>query len=1033
MRVSPLSLEDRRRTRIALENTLRWVEPVSQALAACEPYSPDFGTEFGRALDSALAGHWAAVRAVLPQEPADKVLRHAWAVCSTPTERGALYRAARIAGDPALASLAQQLWAHTQASGRGSELVRAVTGEDASLPDTYGEAHLKPGLRLRYSLAAGLLGGEDAAVLLERAQAVEDTTTYVRRRELLRVVAVAEARAFSLRLSADDLVLLGDEVQELLLTSDKLVEAFVPDEAGRGDALRAWLEAMRLKRLGLEKLTTKLLAAVGARKFSAVNRLLAPFEPDTLACAVGALARPTAAAEVSPPAEPASGTSTVASTATASDPAATPRTRRRRKAASARWVPLSAPAAAKLERLFGPGLVKGHWTLPAPHVAGALATSKLPLGALNPLDLALLRAAWSTTSQLRLVRSGRAAALDSEATCWPGLSLRQLIAVAGKRGDFDRILTRRLGFKADAQEILSALRAEGGSALRKPIAQALRSRDAGARLGLVVLPWVGTRAWTQAGGWALHGNQLGADLGELAKGRIELVDRKAAIPLLARHLSGELPAKESKPERPSKYPKAKLATNVAVELVKRYPDLLAELVRIAPVEWWVAFIAKAPEEEELLAVLAPTVPEEVKPKVHALRLRRVSGPRALLGLLAEGLKKGYPIGTPHQWPALVDVEASAYSAERVACLAIGFRDNLKRLKRRSSAIAADDMREGLGLAAKTLVDATGHADPVLEVAARLGVAHAPVLAALAGQIRCSAAPGQRLDHAYTTWTLPKKSGGTRLISAPSRELREIQRAILATLLTPLGAHEAACGFVKDRSILDNARPHVGSPVVANADVANCFPSVKWPLVRATLLRDLGGEFSDPAIQLLLEICTANGGLPIGAPTSPALLNRVLLRTDAILTQAARARDCVYTRYADDLTFSGGHGAVRMLGVAKGTLERIGLQLDPKKTNIFRRGRRQVCTGLVVNEQVSVPRRVRRRLRAAVHAASKGQATTWHGAPQSEASLKGRLAFLRMIHPEEGERLIKQLSHAPLEEAKAADKPRKRSSPKAARR
>jgi RNA-directed DNA polymerase len=77
---------------------------------------------------------------------------------------------------------------------------------------------------------------------------------------------------------------------------------------------------------------------------------------------------------------------------------------------------------------------------------------------------------------------------------------------------------------------------------------------------------------------------------------------------------------------------------------------------------------------------------------------------------------------------------------------------------------------------------------------------------------------------------------------------------------------------------------------------------------------------------------------------------VLLKTDEILTDAADRRDCVYTRYADDLTFSGGDGVVGLLGIATGVLQRIGLELDPRKTNIFRKGRRQCCTGLVVNEK-----------------------------------------------------------------------------------
>jgi len=135
---------------------------------------------------------------------------------------------------------------------------------------------------------------------------------------------------------------------------------------------------------------------------------------------------------------------------------------------------------------------------------------------------------------------------------------------------------------------------------------------------------------------------------------------------------------------------------------------------------------------------------------------------------------------------------------------------------------------------------------------------------------------------------------------------------------------------------------------------------------------------------------------------------VLLKTDEILSVAAEARGVRYTRYADDLSFSGSDAAVEMLGIARRTLAQIGLELDPRKTNIFRRGRRQVVTGLVVNDQVSVPRRIRRRMRAAVHRAEQGQAPLWHDEEQGLDALQGRLAFVRMVHPEEGTALMKRL-------------------------
>jgi retron-type reverse transcriptase len=165
------------------------------------------------------------------------------------------------------------------------------------------------------------------------------------------------------------------------------------------------------------------------------------------------------------------------------------------------------------------------------------------------------------------------------------------------------------------------------------------------------------------------------------------------------------------------------------------------------------------------------------------------------------------------------------------------------------------------------------------------------------------------------------------------------------------------------------------------------------------------------LSLLCDLCTAEGGLPIGAPTSPALLNRVLLKTDEILSAAAQSRGVRYTRYADDLSFSGENGAVQMLGIARRTLAQIGLELDPRKTNVFRRGRRQVVTGLVVNDQVSVPRRIRRRLRAAVHRVEQGQAPHWHGQDQGLDALQGRLAFLKMVNAREGSALIGRLGAA----------------------
>jgi retron-type reverse transcriptase len=272
--------------------------------------------------------------------------------------------------------------------------------------------------------------------------------------------------------------------------------------------------------------------------------------------------------------------------------------------------------------------------------------------------------------------------------------------------------------------------------------------------------------------------------------------------------------------------------------------------------------------------------------------------------------------------------------------------------------------------------------------------------------RCG--PGRKLDRQYRSHRMPKKSGGTRLVSAPKPIVKYLQRGILKQVLGELVPHEAAKGFVPGESIQSNAAQHTQKRIVANCDIKNCFPSVRWSHVLWSLKRDLGERFSPAAISLLVDITTFQGGLPIGAPTSPAILNRVLHRTDELLSAAAAKRGCRYTRYADDLTFSGDdRSAVQMLGLARHTLTRIGLELDPKKTMVYRRGRRQVVTGLVVNDRVSVPRRVRRRLRAAVHARENGRVPTWQGRKMSDIALSGHLAHYAAVHPEQAAPLRKR--------------------------
>jgi retron-type reverse transcriptase len=302
------------------------------------------------------------------------------------------------------------------------------------------------------------------------------------------------------------------------------------------------------------------------------------------------------------------------------------------------------------------------------------------------------------------------------------------------------------------------------------------------------------------------------------------------------------------------------------------------------------------------------------------------------------------------------------------------------------------------------------ASSAFELAALVGASQTRTLGTLSrlAWTNRDAKPGTAFDGLYHTYKLPKRRGGTRTITVPDLRLRHLQRRIADRLLGEVPLHSAAHGFRAKHSIVSNATPHVGNAMVVNLDVRNFFPSTSRDLVWKALRRSVPAGMSDGAFNLLVDVCCYDGALPIGAPSSPVLANIVLSPVDAALSKAATRFDLQYTRYADDLTFSGHDDAKRIIPFVAKVLGDYGFVIEPKKINIFRRGRRQIVTGLVVNERVNVARYVRRRLRAAVHRRCQGQAPSWHGRDMGDAELLGRIAALGAVRPEEAAELRAQV-------------------------
>jgi len=223
---------------------------------------------------------------------------------------------------------------------------------------------------------------------------------------------------------------------------------------------------------------------------------------------------------------------------------------------------------------------------------------------------------------------------------------------------------------------------------------------------------------------------------------------------------------------------------------------------------------------------------------------------------------------------------------------------------------------------------------------------------------------------YHPFTVPKRHGGQRRILAPEPKLKTLQRRILRRLLGRLKAHPAAMGFERGRSIVHNARAHQGQAVVLRFDFREFFPSTRARRVKR-YFRRIG--LNRPAATLLSRLCTCEGGLPQGAPTSPRLSNLVNYRLDARLAGMAAKLGAVYTRYADDVTISLAEDDKRKICYLKKFLYRVveaeGYRLHHrKKQSVRRRHQCQTVTGLVVNDRVNLPRHVRRWLRAVEHRA-----------------------------------------------------------------
>lgn len=288
---------------------------------------------------------------------------------------------------------------------------------------------------------------------------------------------------------------------------------------------------------------------------------------------------------------------------------------------------------------------------------------------------------------------------------------------------------------------------------------------------------------------------------------------------------------------------------------------------------------------------------------------------------------------------------------------------------------------------------------------------------------------------YRLRLIPRSDGRVRLLEIPKARLKQVQRQILHELLPSSACSPHAHGFVPGRSALTHARQHCGRGSLLQLDLRDWFASITLPRVRSVFL-DLG--YAREVAEALAQLCTvrldANSlaqppialrmpmrdrRLPQGAPTSPALANLCALAVDRRLAAYASAAGWRYSRYADDLVFSSDTPSSADMRRALPTIERIlrdeGFAPNPAKTRIQSQGQRQRVTGIVTNARPALAREDFDRLKAEVHAWCCGRERIAEGESRGQAlqRLRGRLGWLRQLHPARGERLLLRLRDAGL--------------------
>lgn len=416
-------------------------------------------------------------------------------------------------------------------------------------------------------------------------------------------------------------------------------------------------------------------------------------------------------------------------------------------------------------------------------------------------------------------------------------------------------------------------------------------------------------------------------------------------------------------------------------------------------------------------------PQWTKPFLLDAGAHVLGARRRWLGPLAAHVLRGYPrppVDAPRELAAMV-----------LACEP--FVDALAKAAQQRKPIRLANYVLASAVARENLVQGAPRIETLADLASRLHLSSGELewFADTQHWNRCSS---RTLQHYRYEWRT-RRGRLPRLLEIPAPRLRSIQRTVLRELLYPLELHDAAHGFVPGRSAVTGAARHTGQDVVVNLDLVSFFAKVTAGRVFGTLRQSgfteavahrltgivthvvpprvlsLMPPGGDPAERFALRQALSIPHLPQGAPTSPMVANLSLRRLDSRLAGLAETFDGGYTRYADDLAFSGGRDLARradaFVRAATAIVEDAGHSVNRLKSRVRPAGIRQSVTSVVVNERTNVPRPDFDRLKAIIHncRVHGPESQDWNGHPDFRGHLLGRISWVAALNPARGDKML----------------------------